>query len=89
MAVFLLFFCTPGSQLATGGVLADVEDNFVVVDLFVAQAVVCGSLSRRGARTRDDVRGATQKSVVPRSARRLASSGVAPTALNASYAPYR
>ena len=35
-------------------------------------------------RTRDDVRGATQKSVVPRSARRLASSGVAPGALNAS-----
>ena len=35
-------------------------------------------------RTRDDVRGATQRSVVPRSARRLASSGVAPGALNAS-----
>ena len=64
--------------------MADVEDNFVVFDLFVAQAVACGSLSRGGPRSRDDVRGATQKSAFPRSARRLASSEATPAVLDCS-----
>jgi hypothetical protein len=50
VAVFLLFFCTPGSQVARGGGLADVEDDGHVASLLVSDGVPGQLLAARLSR---------------------------------------
>ena len=90
---FCSFFAPQGPSWPEGGFWLTLKTTVVVGGPFVSVGVpgllFLADLSRRGPKTRNDVRGTTQKSVVPRSARRLASCEATPAVFGGSQNGWR